>query len=284
MRLPKTCAILLGVAPALVTGFEVHRDVPYGDAANGRQSLDWYAPDDGGDHPIVVWIHGGGWMHGDKGDDMRVKPQAFCDQGFVLVSVNYRFIPEVTIGGMAGDVAAAIHWAYAHAKECGGDPNSIFVIGHSAGAQLAALVCTDGSYLEAQGMSLHDIKGCVPIDGDTYYPALQIDTAQPKLADSYRLKFPDGDSQRRFSSVLHVSPDAGIPPFLILYIADHPASGTQLQSEILAKSLREAGVPVEVVACAGKTHVTVNADLGLPGDQPTQAIFGFLEARAHSTP
>jgi len=99
---------------------------------------------------------------------VQVKPQAFVDRGFVFVSTNYRFVPNVTIKEMAGDIARPIRWVHDHAQVSGGDPNTILVMGHSAGAQLAALVCTDDRYLRTEKLSLSIIKGCVPVDGDTY--------------------------------------------------------------------------------------------------------------------
>jgi acetyl esterase/lipase len=263
-------------ARAFASGFRIQRDLPYVLPANPLQSLDVYAPPGAGPRPVVIWVHGGGWARGDKAEDMEVKPRAFVAKGYVLVSVNYRLLPAVTLAEMAGDVAKSVRWLREHAHEYGGDPNSIFLVGHSAGAQLVALVCTDESYLKAEGLSLDAIKGCVPIDGGTYYPPLEIDTAEPRTADSFRLKFPDGKSQRALSSVLHVAPGKGIPPFLILYVADEPRSGTRLQSEILAEALRESDIPVKVIGAVGKKHVTINTDLGLPGDPPTRAIFEFL--------
>jgi dienelactone hydrolase len=102
------------------------------------------------------------------------KPQAFADKGFVFVSVNYRLLPKATIKQMAEDVAKAIRWVHDHARDHGGDPNTIIVMGHSAGAQLAALVCTDERYLKTEGLPLSVIKGCVPVDGDTYDVPLQM--------------------------------------------------------------------------------------------------------------
>src|SRR5204863_4465580 len=96
------------------------------------------------------------------------KPQAFTEKGFVFVSTNYRFVPKVSVKEMTGDIAKAIHWAHDHAKDYGGDPNSIIVMGHSAGAHLAALVCTDDRYLKAEKLSLSIIKGCVPVDVSVY--------------------------------------------------------------------------------------------------------------------
>jgi acetyl esterase/lipase len=254
----------------------IRRDVPYLEPKNERQSLDVFAPADAKNCPIVIWIHGGGWQRGDK-SGVLAKPGAFVNRGYVFIPINYRFIPHVTIREMSGDVARAIRWAHDNARNFGGDPDSIFVMGHSAGAQLAALVCIDERYLKGQGLELKNIKGCVPVDGDTYFPALQIDTAEPRRAASYKIKFPEG-THRDLSSVVQIAKDKGIPPFLIVHVADHPESGTALQSTVLAHYLTMANVPAQTHAAPGKTHVSLDADLGTPDDKPTKAIFEFMAA------
>jgi acetyl esterase/lipase len=261
------------------TGPQVYRDLPYAEPRNERQMLDVYSPAGAKNRPVVFWIHGGGWQRGDK-KEMHAKPQAFTDKGFVFATTNYRFIPNVTMQQIAGDVAKSIRWMYDHAAEYGGDRESIIVMGWSAGAQLAALICTDDRYLKAEGLALTNIKGCVPVDGDTFYPALQIDTfdARPgaRRPSGYRSKFPEG-SDRELSSVLYVSKDKGIPPFLIIHIGGRPESGTAIQAQVLANSLQVAGVPVQVVAADGKTHLTLDTDLGLPSEASTKAVFDFLD-------
>src|SRR5947209_3768613 len=168
-------AVLL-LAPTIYAAEpKVHRDLPYAGTKNERQALDLYAPAEGKGHPVVFWIHGGGWQAGKK-IEVQAKPQAFVDRGFVFVSAGYRLLPEATVKEMAGDVARALHWVHDHAGDYGGDPDTIFVTGHSAGAQLAALVCTDDRYMKAEGLSLSDIKGCVPVDGDTYDVPVQVGT------------------------------------------------------------------------------------------------------------
>src|SRR4051812_25867279 len=211
-------SILLLSAPALAGEPQVHRDIAYAEPKIERQTLDVYAPKDGKKHPIVFWIHGGGWQSGDK-SDVQMKPQAFVDKGFVFVSTNYRLIPDASIKQMGGDVAKAIRCVHDHAQDYGGDPNTFFVMGHSAGAQLAALVCTDDSYLKAEKLSLTIIKGCVPVDGDTYDVPMQIATVEQKRKDAYRFKFGDETSQKDLSAVTHVARDKGIPSFLVLHVA-----------------------------------------------------------------
>jgi acetyl esterase/lipase len=253
----------------------VQRDLPYAEPKNQRQALDVYAPTEGKNHPIIFWIHGGGWQAGDK-TDVQVKPHAFVRKGFVLVSTNYRFVPKVTIKQMAGDIAKAIRWVHDHAQQFGGDPKRIVVMGHSAGAQLAALVSTDDRYLKAEGLSPSIIRGCVPVDGDTYDVPMQIRTVEQRRADRYRWKFGDEASQKDLSPVTHVAKGKRIPPFLILHVAEHPE--TKAQSQRLAKALEDAGISAKACPAEGKNHTTINADLGLPGDKPTQMLFEFLGA------
>jgi arylformamidase len=175
---------------------------------------------------------------------------------------------------MAQDVAKAIRWTHEHAKEYGDDPEVVFVMGHSAGAQLAALVCTDDRYLKAEGLSLSLIKGCVPVDGDTYDVPMQIAGVEQKRAEKSKQKFGDADSQKDLSPVKHVAKGKHIPPFLILHVADHPE--TKGQSQRLAKALQEVGVSATAYPAEGKTHGTINSDLGLSDDKLTQELFEFL--------
>jgi arylformamidase len=259
MRFTISLASLLLTSVIFAAEPKVHRDLPYVEPKHERQTLDACAPTEGTDHPVVVWIHGGGWQRGDK-TEVQKKPQVFVDKGFVFVSVNYRLLPAVTIKQMAGDY--------------GGDPKTIFVMGHSAGAQLAALVCTDDRYLKAEGLPLSAIKGCVPVDGDTYDVPMQIATVEQKRADIYRKKFGDADSQKDLSPVTHVAKGKNIPPYLILHVAEHPE--TKGQSQRLVKELQAAGVSARAYPADGKNHTTINADLGLPDDKPTHALFEFL--------
>jgi arylformamidase len=266
-------ALLFLAALAVAAEMRIHRDLPYAAPAAERQALDLYAPREGKGLPVVVWVHGGGWQAGDK-SEVDTKPQAFVERGYVFVSVNYRLLPAVTIRQMAADVAKAIRWTHDHAREYGGDPDRLFVTGHSAGAQLAALVCTDDRYLKAEGLSLALVKGCIPVDGDTYDVPLQIATVEQRRADIYRRKFGDEASQKELSPVTHAAKGRSIPPFLILHVAGHPE--TTLQSRRLVTALQAAGVRASAFPAEDKNHVTLNTDLGRPDDRPTAALFEFL--------
>ena len=264
------------LAPALfAVEPKVHRGIAYAEPKNERQTLDVYAVPKGKGQPIVLWVHGGGWRKGDR-SNVQKKPQAFVDKGFVFVAPNYRLAPQATVQEMAADIAKAIHWVHDHARDYGGDPNSIFVMGHSAGAHLAALVCTDDRYLKAEGLSLAILKGCVPVDVSVYdIPKRLQDSGSAPPAAFKEVFGKKEENHRDLSPVAHVAKGKHIPPFLILHVADR--ADTKAQSEWFADKLKAAGVPARVYAAEGKTHGTINADLGLPDDKPTKALFEFLD-------
>jgi acetyl esterase/lipase len=157
-------------------------------------------------------------------------------------------------------------------------------MGHSAGAQLAALVCTDDRYLKAEGLSLAVIKGCVPVDGDTFDVPAIIATAEarwkahdlPQAKFGHREKFGDDPQKHKdFSAVTHVAKGKDIPPFLVLHVAGHP--DVTAQARRLGSVLKDAGVPVTVFGARETTHTRINADLGRPDDPATKALFEFLD-------
>ena len=160
-------ALVLILLTSVAHAQTVQSNIPYADSAHERQVLDVYAPDEAKDLPVVFWIHGGGWQTGDK-SDVQVKPRVFTERGFVFVSTNYRLLPHVEMEVLFRDVAKSLGWVHKNIARYGGDPNRIFVMGHSAGAQLAALLCIDDRYLQAEGVPFDALKGCVPVDGDTY--------------------------------------------------------------------------------------------------------------------
>jgi len=118
MRCIPAMIVLLAATPVFAAEMKVRRNIAYTDPADARRRLDVYAPTDGTNHPVTVWIHGGDWRQGDKAG-VQNKPEAFVDKGYVFVSVNYRFVPDVTVNEMTGDIAKAIKWVHDHAAEHG---------------------------------------------------------------------------------------------------------------------------------------------------------------------
>ena len=259
---------------------DVKRDIPYGDLE--RQMLDIYAPKDAKNLPVVFWIHGGGWQSGDK-SLVQEKPKAFVERGFVFVSTGYRLLPKVEMVTIFRDVAKSLGWVHKHIAEHGGDPTRIFVMGHSAGAQLAALLCIDERYLKDEGVPFSALKGCVPVDGDTYDVPAIIETAETRLRvhgepppkNGHRQKF--GNTPEKhidYSAVTHVAKGKGIPPFLILYVADHP--DTSAQARRLATALKGSEIPATAFGAKDTNHTKLNDNLGTDGDPATKAVDDFL--------
>jgi acetyl esterase/lipase len=259
----------------------VTRDVPYA-AAHERQVLDIYAPAGAMDLPVVFWIHGGGWQTGDK-SDVSLKPAAFTGARFLFVSTNYRLLPSVEMATIVRDVAASVGWVHRNIARYGGDPGRVILMGHSAGGQLAALVCTDARYLEAERVPLSVLKGCVAVDADTFDIPAIIEVAEtrwrvhglPKATYGHREKFGDDPARHRdFSAVTHVAAGKGIPPFLLLHVADHP--DTSAQARRFAAALEASGIPVTVVGARETTHNRLNDNLGAPDDPATAALWTFV--------
>src|SRR5688572_3898740 len=284
MRSMKHFTGLVLIALASVSGAhaqQVTRDIRYA-TAHERQVLDVHVPAGAKNLPVVFWIHGGGWQTGDK-SMVALKPKAFTDAGFVFVSINHRLLPTVDMGTLTRDVASALGWVHKNIAAHGGDPARLLVMGHSSGGQLAALMCIDDRYAKAEGFPLTIIKGCVPVDADTFDIPAIIEMAEtrarvhhlPMPTYGHRQKFGDDPAKHRdFSAVTHVASNKGIPPFLILHIAGHPDTGAQARR--LAAVLQAAGISAKVVAGRETTHASINDNIGAANDPVTTELFAFV--------
>ena len=281
-HLASLVAVLVLALAGSARAQDVRRNLPYAGVDDEKRTLDVYAPAGAKGLPVVFWIHGGGWQGGDK-TDVKLKPQWFMDKGFVFVSTNYRLLPAVDMETLTRDVAKSFRWVQATIADYGGDPRRVLVGGHSAGAQLAALLCTDEKYLNAEGVSFDVLKGCVPVDGDTYDVPAIIEVAEtrwrvhgmPPQKFGHRAKFGDDPAKHRdFSAVNHVAKGKGIPPFLILHVANQ--ADVSAQAFRLGAVLKEAGVPVRVFGAKDTEHSKLNDDLGLEGDPATKALYEFV--------
>ncbi|MEQ1829513.1 MAG: alpha/beta hydrolase, partial [Pirellula sp.] len=283
MKTQLLCMLFVGISAVAGSAQSVERDVAYAQPALERQVLDIYSPTNAKNLPVVFWIHGGGWQTGDK-SSVQLKPQWFLDQGFVFVSTNYRLYPNVEMGTIIRDVAKSLGWVHKNIAKHGGDPNRIFVMGHSAGAQLAAIVCIDDRYLKAEGVPFSVLKGCVPVDGDTYDVPAIIETAetrrrvhhQPQAKVGHREKFGNDPAKHiDLSAVTHIAKDKGIPPFLILYVTGHP--DTSAQAQRLAGALSAASISAKLFGAKDSEHSKLNDDLGKPNDPASAALVEFVK-------
>lgn len=278
------CALLSLVLCNAAFAQKMTANIPYVENSHERHVLDIYTPKTPADKalPVMFWIHGGGWQVGDK-SDVALKPKVLIERGFVFVSTNYRLLPEVTMEALTSDVAKSLGWVHKNISKYGGDPNRIFVGGHSAGAQLAALICTDDRYLKKEGVSFDVLKGCVPVDGDTYDIPKIIMTAEHRqtlyggkmYTFGHRQKFGnDPEKHVDFSAVTHVAKGKGIPPFLLFYFPGNP--DTRAQAQRLESVLKAAEIPVRAYGKRDSNHSRLNNDLGKPDDPATQEFYKFL--------
>ncbi|CAN5866019.1 alpha/beta hydrolase [soil metagenome] len=169
----------LGFVNSFVTqDLLVRRDLAYGDLP--RQKLDLYTSATAPARGVVVFIHGGYWDSGDKSEYPFVA-DSLTEAGFMTIIVNYRLVPDITFPSYAEDVALAVKWVFDNVANYGGDPNEVFLMGHSAGAHIAALVAYDERYLDALGATTK-LAGFVGLAGPYDFLPLAPDDVRSKAA------------------------------------------------------------------------------------------------------
>jgi acetyl esterase/lipase len=139
-------------------------NIKYGKSKN--QALDLYSPkvQNGKKMPVIIYVHGGGWSGGTK-SNVDDKPAFFVNKGYVFVSVEHRFSPQVKYEQMAEDISSAVKWVYSHAAEYQIDTNRINLMGHSSGGHLVMLITTNPKYLNSVGLSPSSISSVVSLEG-----------------------------------------------------------------------------------------------------------------------
>jgi dienelactone hydrolase len=250
---------------------KISSTVVYGQDA--RQQVDLYTPDDAvGDAPLVVFVHGGGWQIGNR-SLVQAKPQLFKEAGYVFASAGYRLLPDAPVEQQAADLGAALKALRAQAETGGFDRDTIVLMGHSAGAHLAALVASDPQYA---GDAFGAIRGVVLLDGAGYDVMTAAATPTMELPTLYKDVFgTDPARQKALSPITHVG-GKDAPHWLALYVAERP--GSKMQSEALMGALAKAGKDAKAVAITGTDHGRMNRELGTEaGKAQTEAVDAFLK-------
>lgn len=237
-----------------------------------RQQVDLHAPDQAlGDAPLIVYIHGGGWQIGNH-KMVQEKPGHFTAQGYVFASAGYRLLPQAPVEQQAADLGEALRVLRGAAEDYGFDPGKIVLMGHSAGAHLAALIATDPKYA---GDAFGAIRGVVLLDGAGYDVALAIATPTMEAPLLYRDVFgTDPARHKALSPVTHAG-GKDAPDWLALYVADR--ANSKVQTERLVAALVKGGARAEAIAISGTDHGGMNREIGTPaGAAQTEAIDAFL--------
>lgn len=218
--------------------------------------------------PVLAFIHGGGWSRG-QASMVHALPDYAARHALTLASISYRLVPDVTPREQAQDVAAAV--ADLKRRHPG---RPLFLMGHSAGAHLAALVGVDATYLSGVNLSPSDLAGVILLDGAGY------DATGDRgggfsgrvLGRLYTDAF--GADAAALSPTLLVRQGQAYPPFLIFHIASRADS--RGQSRALADALIATGPRAEVVVAPDDSHRDINVEFGVPGDAEGERAARFI--------
>lgn len=267
-------------------------DVVFADSPAGDEftSLDVLVSREEHDQPIVVWVHGGGWVGGDKRSHESNPALAtwFGTRGEIFVPMNYRLVGDAhgtTYAEQAEDVAAGIAWVVKHAPEFCGDSSRVHVIGYSAGAHLVALVATDRRYLAAHGLDPADLTTVVSLDVNAYDIPWAIENAAEHGYPGSAVNLPmifgrDLDGQTEASPITHIE-TAAVPPSLVVSVYDQNGVTQSLSpaaSQRYVDALVAAGNDGATFEATDDSHASLASDYGTPGDAVTDVVAAFLDA------
>lgn len=251
-------------------GIEAERDIAFDPARH--LALDVYRPAQAEHAPVVVFFYGGDWTHG-KRQWYRFVGSALAAHGVVAVIPDYRKYPQVKMDGFMRDAARAVAWTYAHADQLGGDPRDIFVMGHSSGGQIAALLATDPSWLVADGLSLHNLAGFIGLAG--VYDFVPIPRKEVDMRGMFGTQPAE---QRRAEPVAFVH--GGEPSMLLLHgTADREVDPANSVS--LARKAEAAHDDVRLKLYPGVGHMPLVFALSRPmrGEAPVlDDVLAFIRA------
>ena len=289
-------SLLAPVADAAGSSPQTFRHSDIAGVAADFSSLDVYSDGRREGSPVLVFVHGGGWVNGNKSSVQRSPGflQHYAERGVVVVSVGLRLVKgagtkDLSFREQATDIAAALKWVHDNIRNHNGDPRSVFLMGYSAGAHLVALVGSDPSYLRTHGLEPTFLRGVISLDVNAYDIPQAIKDA-PSLgvpispANLRRVFTSDLAMQKAASPALHVTPDRKYPPMLICYIGvfDTSPEGvfdqtlSKVQSEYMVKALRSTGSRAEIYGDLAQSHRGIMRDFGKPGDPLTAAVDRFM--------
>lgn len=268
-------AAALACAPPAAAQLRVIADVDYlpgAEHAGGKDRLDIYVPDGAKRAPVIISIHGGALSQGDRKEEAFVG-RRFASAGYVTVIPSYRLSPGVSHPAHIQDIAAAFAWVRARIAGHGGDPDRIFVIGHSAGAYLAALLATDPQYLAAHTLEPSHIRAVVPVSGFFWVERTGVAPDRPK-----HVWGTSEETWRAASPARYL--EGRRPPMLLVY-ADGDEEWRRAQNEEMAASAR-----ADAKRIRDRTHMSIWTRMAEDGDETSALILEFLKRHAgrHSEP
>ena len=233
------------------SGYEVTADVPYG--THERQKLDIYTPTKKQKSTdIIIFIYGGSWKSGEK-SNYRFIAQPFTKAGFVTIVPNYRLYPEVRFPEFNKDVAKAVAWVHQNFSRSK-DSKNIILVGHSAGAHIAALISLNPNYLEAEGLSPSIIKSWVSLAGPLAFDPLKTKSTRPIFETSK-------DDIKQAQPVTFA--DRNSPPVLLIH-GKEDKTVYEKNSLLMSMALKKNGNRVIQKSIEGLGHLGILLAIAKP--------------------
>lgn len=278
-------AVFVATGGAAAIGLStVERDLAYG--ADQAQRLDLSTPDAKG-FPTLIFVHGGSLASGDKGDtDYGRVCDPFPAAGIGCANINYRLLPDHAWPAPPEDVAAAITWVHANMAKRGGDPDKLFLLGHSSGAMLVALVASDQRYLARNGLSSAVLRGVMPMGSIMWDDDLReaIDRNGRAQVEAGFVRDPRGrvfgslDAYQSQWPINYVR--AGLPAFMFLIAEAEQDNPPVLKTnQRFVDEARALGNQAELTTFAGRTHYSNIRRIHDPGDAVFAAVADFITHR-----
>ncbi len=254
-------------ASTLPAGARALRDIAYGD--DPRQRFDVYLPAQPHDAPILLFVHGGGWAHGSKDNPGVVENKAayWLPKGYIFVSTHYRLRPDTAPLDQARDVARALAAVQKHAPEWHGDASRVLLMGHSAGAHLAALVGASSELWREAGATRP--RGVVSLDGGALDVPLTM--KNPPLRRIYDAAFGRNPADWIAASPYHRLTRDAVP---MLFVCSSRRQDACPQGRAMVEKAKTLGVAMAVLP-EDLSHGEVNRQLGLRSAY-TDAVDAFV--------
>ncbi len=255
--IPAACtgpALLNTIARNPDSDTAVVRDIRYGEGE--RQVYDLYVPARPGPHPVLVFFHGGSWKAGSK-DSYAFAGKRFAAEGFLTAVPSYTLTPEGAYPVFMEDAAAALADVLERAPDYDGDPDRLFLIGHSAGAYIAVQLALAPEFLDAEGLAPGAIDAVAGLSGPYDFLPLEAGVGLDT--------FGKADDREATQPANRVTPEA--PPMILITGTDDDTVLPR-NTAALADRLREAAVPVEMRRYPGIDHAGTVIALAFPGRAP----------------